>query len=212
MKYVSIDIETTGLNREEDQILSIGLAIEDTNNVLPIEEIPKSHIIIPRERISGSPFALDLNKELISKIKNFYSNSEKDEVGGVTKLGEDIFIREGVVSNYISNFLFNNGIKFGDNLLIDITCAGKNFGTFDKVFLEKLPQWNRFIRIRQRILDPTPLLTDWKNDEKLPDLGTCKDRVALNNIVTHNALDDAIDIIEVMRKVTNSYKINFYEQ
>ena len=43
MKYISIDIETTGLDPENCQILSIGAVIEDTLNQLPFEELPTFH-------------------------------------------------------------------------------------------------------------------------------------------------------------------------
>ena len=83
---------------------------------------------------------------------------------------------------------------------VHITCAGKNFGTFDKLFLEKLPRWKQVFRIRQRILDPSVLFVDWKNDESLPSLTVCKDRAGLHGLVTHDALEDAWDVVEVLRK------------
>jgi hypothetical protein len=78
--------------------------------------------------------------------------------------------------------------------------AGKNFGTFDKLFLQELPWWQKLIRTRQRVLDPAILMVDWKNDKSLPNLTTCKERADIQGIVTHNALEDAWDVIEVLRK------------
>ena len=34
MRYVSIDIETTGLDRQNDQVLEVGAVIEDTDKQL----------------------------------------------------------------------------------------------------------------------------------------------------------------------------------
>ncbi len=76
----------------------------------------------------------------------------------------------------------------------------ENFATFDKHFLEKLPRWKQVIRIKQRILDPAILYVDWKNDSSLPSLGECKERAKIDGIVTHNALEDAWDVIELPRK------------
>ena len=83
---------------------------------------------------------------------------------------------------------------------ITLNVAGKNFGTFDKLFLQELPWWQKLIRTRQRVLDPAILMVDWKNDKSLPNLTQCKERAGVNGIVTHNALEDAWDVIEVLRK------------
>ena len=49
MRYISIDIETTGLDAETNQILSIGAVVEDTNNLVPFDELPKFHAVIKRK-------------------------------------------------------------------------------------------------------------------------------------------------------------------
>jgi hypothetical protein len=83
---------------------------------------------------------------------------------------------------------------------ITLNVAGKNFGTFDKLFLQELPWWKKLIRTRQRVLDPAILMVDWVNDKSLPNLTVCKERAGVKGIVTHNALEDAWDVIEVLRK------------
>lgn len=41
---------------------------------------------------------------------------------------------------------------------------------------------------------------DFKNDDWLPNLTTCKEKAGLEETeVTHNALDDAWDVIQVLR-------------
>ena len=62
--------------------------------------------------------------------------------------------------------------------------------------MERLPRWKQVFRIRQRIIDPSILFTDWVNDESLPSLSDCKKRAGLSEIVTHNAVEDAWDVIE----------------
>ena len=80
MKYVSIDIETTGINREKCQVLSIGAVIEDTNNPRPIEELPKFHAaIVGREGLYGEPFALNMNKSLIENIVRYQTAKTQEE-------------------------------------------------------------------------------------------------------------------------------------
>jgi oligoribonuclease (3'-5' exoribonuclease) len=69
MKYVSIDLETTGLETENHQVLSIGAVIEDTLNPhVKVEDLPTFHGVIVHNELTGSPFALNMNRDLIEKI------------------------------------------------------------------------------------------------------------------------------------------------
>ena len=68
MKYISIDIETTGLDPDFNDVLSIGAIIEDSANPLPYEECPKFHAAIVRHQITGSPRAINMNADLIEAI------------------------------------------------------------------------------------------------------------------------------------------------
>jgi oligoribonuclease len=223
MKYVSVDIETTGLDTEKCEILSIGAIIEDTNKLLPIDQLPKFHIAIKRETISGSMFALNMNKDLIETIVNYQTAQTQEEKNDIVQMTGMQFLNEDEVAIEFYYFLYANGLmdnkkplenvqwtnhaKYGKvptinqkALPIDhINVAGKNFGTFDKIFLERLPRWKQLIKMRNRILDPAILFVDWKSDEALPGLNLCKERSKINGEVTHNALEDAIDVVEVLR-------------
>lgn len=222
MKYLSIDIETTGLDSEKHQILSIGVIVEDTTKKLPFHEIPKFHCVIVREELVGQLYALNLNKELIETINIW--NTSTDEVKKDFEKGLNmIFCKEDEVVQHLFRFLYRNNVLDKEvynktiNTLVEnidgvlypilrsnitkshLTVAGKNFGTFDKLFVEKLPRWQQVFKIRQRIIDPTILFTDWINDEALPNLTTCKERAKTGGEVTHDAIDDAWDVIQLMR-------------
>ena len=216
MKYVSIDIETSGLNHDMNHVLSIGAIIEDTNNKLPYEELPKFNAIVLQNNIQGSPRAITMNKEIISLMGEYLEGT--DEVRGVlnNNSGYQFYEEENVIKEFYT-FLWCNGFSVMDSLsthvngklmpIIDskakpitLNVAGKNFGTFDKLFLQELPWWQKLIRTRQRILDPAILCVDWANDTSLPSLTTCKERMNVEGIVTHNALEDAWDVIELLRK------------
>jgi oligoribonuclease (3'-5' exoribonuclease) len=194
MKYVSIDIETSGLNPDKHQILSIGAIIEDTNNKLSFEDIPKFHCVVLHNEIIGQPYALEMNKDLISLMNKYLCEKT---IAGEKKIKDDsnmLFLHPDAVSLALDSFLFDNKC-----LSSEITVAGKNFAMFDKLFLEKLPKWNTYIEIKKRIIDPAVLFADWQNDEVLPNLTTCKIRAKTGDNVTHNALEDAWDVIELMR-------------
>lgn len=225
MKYVSIDIETTGIDREKCQILSIGAVIEDTNNIKPISELPRFHAAIKlqdRQGFYGEPVALVMNAELIGHIAN-YAKSNQDEKNDIVNMTGMQFLEESEIVSEFYYWLYANGAfempeKFDMNLITKhpeygivphinrapkavINVAGKNFGTFDKVFLERLPRWKQLIEVRNRILDPAILFVDWTEDRALPGLDLCKKRAQVPGSVTHNAVEDAIDVVAVLRKI-----------
>ena len=43
------------------------------------------------------------------------------------------------------------------------------------------------------------MFVDFKTDDWIPNLDTCKKRAGINGEVTHNALDDARDVILTLR-------------
>jgi hypothetical protein len=220
MKYISLDVETTGLDTQNHQLLSIGAVIEDTNNILPVEELPQIHIAILREEIHGSVFAINLNQNLISNINSYQEARTQEQKDEISRLTGTIYLPEEKVAETLLMFFWNNGITFDlekyqkwsktiDGKLepvimtgmpkIHITAAGKNFNAFDKIFLERIPKWKMFFYLRSRVIDPAIYFVDWFNDEALPSLGKCKERANINGVVTHNALEDAIDVLLLLR-------------
>lgn len=201
MKYVSIDIETTGLNPEICQILSIGAVIEDTLNILPFKDIPKFHAIIPHYQIKGEPFAFNMNKGIIENIGKYHKLSLHEEKAAFSESIGVEFYEEDKIAYALCSFLIKNSYSggFALNSPITLQVAGKNFATFDKLFLEKLPSWKRYFKIKQRILDPGILFVDWLKDDGLPNLDVCKKRAGLSGLVSHDALEDSMDVVEVLR-------------
>jgi hypothetical protein len=207
MLYCSIDIETSGLDHEKNNLLSISVIVEDTKLKLPFEEIPKFNAIIPDFNIYGSPRALVMNSKIIDLIAEYHDTNQTNIKKLEEKTGYKFIIKEKLTFK-LYEFLCLNG--YGDGLKVTkfdgntppltINVAGKNFGTFDKLFLQQLPWWQKLIRTRQRVLDPSILMVDWKKDTSLPNLTTCKERAGIEGVVTHNALEDAWDVIEVLRK------------
>lgn len=222
MKYASIDIETTGVDNENSQTLSIGIVIEDSNNVLPVEELPTLEVAIIRERLTGEIFGLNMNRDLISDILSYKLAKTDDERIAIVEATGREYLQEEEVVERIFHFMYEHGALDGGQsaaagkvkvvngktypMLISnmkpyyFNAAGKNFVTFDQKFLERLPRWKQVFKIRSRVLDPGILFVDWKNDESIPSLQTCKERAGVTGIVTHNALEDAIDVVLCLRK------------
>jgi len=222
MKYISIDLETTGLEKDRYEILSFGAIIEDTENKLPLSEIPKFHGAILHSELTGSPFAFNMNKKIIEAIVQYQTAKDQDEKNDLVQMTGMLFYPEDEVVEGFYRWLYDNGmVEFDPNFLkqqivrlengkiypaitsktkpVTINVAGKNFASFDKHFIERLPRWKQLIRIRQRIIDPAVIFTDWKNDDALPSLDKCKERAKIQGEVTHDALEDAWDVIELLR-------------
>jgi hypothetical protein len=216
MIYVSIDIETSGLDHAKHSVLSIGAIIEDTEKKLPFLECPRFNAIVLQHEIVGSPRAITMNKEIISMIGDYLEGGDETKRNFDTHSDYNFYFEDEVVKEFYS-FLWRNGFSTldspsvhvngkltpvidGKTKPITLNIAGKNFGTFDKLFLQELPWWQKLIRTRQRVLDPAILCVDWKNDTSLPSLTKCKEKLGIEGIVTHNALDDAWDVIEILRK------------
>ena len=179
MKYISIDIETTGIDPKTDQILEIGAIIEDTNNILPRNLCPQFHTYVYNDKITGSINALIMNHELLKDINNVIEHGSKG------------CLFPSQIAPTFWNFLNENSIH-------QVIAAGKNFSGFDKQFLNNLPGWNK-ISFSHRVLDPMMLFIDFKSDEIPPDMSLCKKRANLDTQISHRALDDAWDVIKLLR-------------
>jgi DNA polymerase III alpha subunit (gram-positive type) len=88
---------------------------------------------------------------------------------------------------------------------IKVNVAGKNFATFDKVFLEKLPGFTDLIRFRQRILDPVTSYADFLHDEEAPGMDKCFTKLGVGHMVSHDAVDDAWGVIQLLRPLYLTY-------
>jgi DNA polymerase III epsilon subunit-like protein len=223
MKFISIDTETTGLNPETCQLLSFGAIIEDTEKKLPFDQIPKFHCAIlrgERDILQGELFALNMNKDLIESITQYSIAKTQEEKNDLVQMTGMHFLKEDEVVKAFFHFLIDHGaiapehdysktveIINGKTYPIlgtkmkpfHLNIAGKNFHAGDQAYIERLPRWKQVFRIRNRHIDPSVLFVDWKNDESMPSLGVCKERAKIEGIVTHDALEDAWDVIQLLR-------------
>lgn len=181
MRYFSIDIETTGLDPEKDQILEIGIIYDDLNKKRREDELKGFHCYIEHERTEGNIYAICLNNKILERIKN----KEK---------GYLYLKKEGVVEE-ILDFLRRIKYNNSDRMVL----AGKNVASFDLKFLERLPGWKENIKVHHRVLDPGMLYVT-KEDEVPPDLKKCKVRAGFSSVeVSHTALEDALDVVNLLR-------------
>jgi hypothetical protein len=220
MKYCSIDIETSGLDPEKNCVLSIGAIVEDTELKLPYEDLPKFSGAILQREILGSPRAITINKELIGIIGDYLEGDDDLKKRHEQYSGYKFYEKDDIIPA-LFDFLFLNQsdpnykrsisepVRIIDKISypalssktrpLIINVAGKNFGTFDKIFLQQLPWWKKLIIARLRLLDPAILCCKFNEDDTLPSLNICKERMGIKGEVTHNALEDAWDVIQVLR-------------
>lgn len=199
MKYISLDIETTGLDRELDQVLEIGAIIEDTNNPLSFKESPKFHAIIKHDRYSGGAFAINMNQRIFKIHADRILIRDEDEK--ILYDDKHNICRVDEIARDFYNWLYAElkpNVTYGEKIVA--TVAGKNFAGFDSPFLGKLPEWNKFFRFRHRVLDPASLYWNAILDTELPSLEKCLERAGLPTEVTHDAVEDSWQVIEVLRK------------
>jgi oligoribonuclease (3'-5' exoribonuclease) len=135
--YVSIDIETTGLDPHTCQVLEIGAVIHDPTK--PLLECPTFRACIKHDVITGSPRALQMNARLLEEIAD----------GG----GE----WEGFAGVRFQEWLKAH-LPIGDLTENYIHALGKNVGTFDLVFLSKLGNWPTWL-FHYRSLDVGSMYT-----------------------------------------------------
>ena len=220
MIYVSIDIETSGLEPLNNSVLSFGAIIEDTTKKLPYKKLPKFNALILQNQITGSPRAITMNKEIISLIGEYMEGNDEDRAN-LEHHSDYVFLKEDELAQKFYDFLFLNGFYPNSSFLnnhvrnvngtmipafnnhtpsLTINVAGKNFGTFDKLFLDELPWWKKLIKVRQRIIDPSVLYCRWDEDDAIPSLKKCKERAGIDGDVAHTALEDAWDVVQMLRK------------
>lgn len=197
LKYVSIDIETTGLDPLTCSVLEFGAILEDTENPAGRENLPTFHKYLWRSVYAGEPFALAMNANI------FWKMIELRKTEGVG--GEDAYDKTLIAPDFLwlhfKHWIFQNKNLWPEGSFINkqptLVVAGKNVAGFDIPFVKLLPNMPKF---HHRVIDPGMMYFDPRNDNVPPDLKECKKRAKLSEHVSHEALDDAWDVIQLVRE------------
>jgi len=185
MKYLSIDLETTGLDPKRDQILQLSMVVEDTSKTVPVGSLPHLTVFMAYNEIVGNPYALSMNSWILDIISGKTENTTGYEIVG----GTDYFLQPNNNPNSIPAFLYSH---FGSN---KVTVAGKNVAGFD---LQFFPGYIKRL-FSHRTIDPGSMYFDPLVDEGIPSLGECLKRAGIDKKVPHDAREDAMLVIEVIR-------------
>lgn len=190
MKYLSLDIETTGVDEQICQILQVSCIVEDTNLKLPFDELPKFNVYFKHKTYTfDSATPVSMHHHLIKEVEKYGVNLSVFLIPPIDIIHNHTKTRRNPFAEFIQD-------NFGEE---SVTLAGKNVISFDVRFL-KHNKLLSGIRFKHRAIDPSILYIDWKNDKSLPDSQTMFDRAELDTTVAHDAMDDAWQIIRCLRK------------
>lgn len=187
--YISIDIETTGLDHSFCQVIEFGAVIEDW--VTPVEKLPRFHCYVYHDQIVGQPFALQMNAAILKKLA--FVERKMCVAGSFISPDGELFLRPARVAAEFSLWLLSQQFDQDEPLLV----AGKNFAGFDRPFLEKLPDWD--IPFHHRAIDPAMFFWKPSTDRVPPSTKTCMERAGIAGEVAHTAVEDAIGVIKLVR-------------
>lgn len=172
---ISIDLETTGLDAANCQILEFAAVIDTGEGSVGEQKYFQTYV--SHEVIRGEPMGLAMNAEIIKLIA--------DRPDGIR-----ICCEEDIGP------LFYKFLK--DNNALGRPPAGKNFDKFDTTFLTRLPNFD-MKWLHRRTIDPGSMYLRL-DDDNVPSTAQCKERAGMETGVAHKALEDARDVAELIRR------------
>jgi len=193
MKYLSIDVETTGLDCTKNAILEVGIVLEDMANPLPLEELPtfRALIIHAKDEYLISPYVMAMHDELFKELAD--ARAKLCDASSVYASREPCVV---YCQPAAFEAIFWQWLKEHDYITKKLTAAGKNFYGFDYGFLKPLLPETAF---RHRALDPIMYYLD-PADCKPPSLEKCCERAGIELIGHHTAVADAMTVVKLIRR------------
>ena len=207
MKYVSLDLETMGVNdRGPDRILMISMVAEDTEYPeIPVEQLPHFTAIIKQPKIIGETTACAMNAWIFVAIE--FSETKMTEekffvkftdlgipsetVAKGIQAAKSYKVLTPVNAEYAAEVWLNDRFGTKDK----ITVAGKNVAGFDMTFL---PEGLKS-RFRHSVIDPGSVFWNPSTDRMLPHSAEVMKRAGVKYEGAHDALADARMMISALR-------------
>lgn len=202
MKYLSIDIETGGLDPEKYDLLELGIVAETGDPDTAVEDLPSLRLLFPKydEPYRLSTWAVEHHGSLLAEMQKMRM-SEGSRFPNTRLIPEDSHPER--VRGEVSYWQSDHSSGRLSNL------AGKNLGSFDIPFIEEAldcpMQW--IVPHHRRILDPA-ILYARPEDETLPDLAECRRRGEKSGLLiplteeqkaAHTSLGDCREVIRLLR-------------
>jgi len=192
--YLSLDIEATGLTLDKIQTLQIAGVIDD--GISPIEDLTKFSFLIKNDLIThGEPYALGLNAWIFQEIfKSIKGKKTKYPVVSLEEAFSQIHLYFLETQKLAIEWDKENNIKRPSKR---IQMAGKNFSAYDRPVLEAQGLKIMSELTHHRVIDIGPMYFE--------DFGYVPSGDEINKLlgfdaITHDALDDALDVVKAIRK------------
>lgn len=196
MLYISLDIETLGLERVAP-IIEFGAVLA---NWMTGEMLDKCHTYVTHDRYNNcEPFAMSMHPHILRRIATREEGYEYTHIDNLTAYFDAWIDR--CTDRYP---------EFGDQKFV---LAGKNLATFDLPMLEcQCEGWYEWASkfVHHRVIDPGNLFWIPHLDLVIPNSDLCRERASIkrNEEEKHNALADAEDVVEMI----HSYVRQLYER
>lgn len=193
MKYVSIDIETTGLDPNKHDIVEFAAVLDATEYSIPVEQLPFFRAVIVTDNYNVSPYCGHLHFDLWKEICVVDKTRMADEghyLGSYMHVETHYTKPEYLIMLFVE-WLEKHGIEGR------INPVGKNFGAFDLHFLNRL-EGAKDLPLKHRTLDPGCMYAT-ATDEQIPSLEECLKRAGRTPDALHTALGDARDVVRLIR-------------
>lgn len=175
MKYVSIDIETLGLNIDAP-IIEVACVFVDNGNIIGQEQTYVKH----DQYDNCEPFAMSMHPKILRYIAD---NPDAKDVCHIRDL-------DLVIGGWLAKHGFEGKTTF----------AGKNAAGFDLPMLEHQCEcFGPQCRPHHRVLDPGPMFAK-RGDKATPNLNDIIEQENLDVQVTHTALDDALAVVAAVER------------
>ena len=196
MRYVSLDLETSGPHPQRHQVLELAAVVEDSRRLLPLAELPAFRRVVRHSEYVGTAGALALNARLLVELADKTPNPER--------CAPDELLPQ------LREFLLLHGFRPNAKDCVAVTMAGKNVASYDLGFLKELPGYGTLVRAEPAMLDPAAFYLNWRKDSRLPSLSICKARARFDDRDgAHEALADALDVVRLLRPF---YELPVYQQ
>lgn len=193
MKYVALDIETTGLDPDCCAVLSIAMVVDDASET-EIDHLPYFDAVIRHEGFWGEPHALAMNAHLIMAMAALPERLPMDR--GYCRIGDrevllfDDLEAAAVAARKWLCSVFDAGLPDRS-----VVVAGRNVAGFDLRFLpEHLTSvfHHRCLDVASMAMGARPDL--WQDRRTLPNTSTL-----IGEPAEHTALGDARQVVKAVR-------------
>ena len=185
-----------GLQPFERGVNDLALILEDLDT--PVEKLPTFEALICHDRLSGAPFALNMNREIVELLATASPGKVDFRARRV-----EVFENKSEVVHAALEWLqahYTNGGPLEQPR--KFVAAGKNAGGFDLPFMGSDFQK----RFHHRVIDVGSVALGANRDFWQKDSPPGMRELHEGDEPTHDALEDARDVIRLLRKLTHNYR------